>query len=199
MCGQYSFLENKKALLERYAGTELDSNLPEDEREVYYPSQNNLILLPNNKFYAIKWGFTPSFAKKPLINARLESILEKQTFIEPFKRKRCLIPATSFYEFKEVDSQEKKERWQIAVTDLDIFSIAGICERYDNEDGSSTLTYSMLTKDSVGQMADIHHRVPVILNKQTEREYLNLKTDPNQLQETLLTLTIDLTFKQVSN
>ena len=57
----------------------------------------------------------------------------------------------------------------------------------------------MLTKDSVGQMADIHHRVPVILNKQTEREYLNLKTDPNQLQETLLTLTIDLTFKQVSN
>ncbi|MBG9977378.1 SOS response-associated peptidase [Ruoffia tabacinasalis] len=199
MCGQYSFLENKKALLERYAGTELDSNLPEDEREVYYPSQNNLILLPNNKFYAIKWGFTPSFAKRPLINARLESILEKQTFIEAFKRKRCLIPATSFYEFKEVDSQEKKERWQIAVAGLDIFSIAGICERYENDDGSSTLTYSMLTKDSEGPMADIHHRVPVILNKQTEREYLNLNTDPNQLQETLLTLSIDLTFKQVTN
>ncbi|MBA5729670.1 SOS response-associated peptidase [Aerococcaceae bacterium INB8] len=199
MCGQYSFLENKKALLDRYEGSELDANLPDDEREVYYPSQNNLILLPNNKFYAIKWGFTPSFAKKPLINARLESILEKRTFIEPFKRKRCLIPATSFYEFKEVDSKEKKERWEIAVADSDIFSIAGICERYNNEDGSSTLTYSMLTKDSVGQMADIHHRVPVILDKNTEKEYLNLKTDPNQLQETLLTLTIDLTFKQVSN
>ncbi|MGO3212918.1 MAG: SOS response-associated peptidase [Ruoffia tabacinasalis] len=199
MCGQYSFLENKKALLDRYEGTVLDANLPADEIEVYYPSQNNLILLPNNKFYAFKWGFTPSFAKRPLINARLESILEKQTFIEPFKRKRCLIPATSFYEFKEVDSQEKKERWQIAVTDLDIFSIAGICERYDNEDGSSTLTYSMLTKDSVGQMADIHHRVPVILDKKTEKEYLNLNTDPNQLQEILLTLTIDLTFKQVTN
>lgn len=57
----------------------------------------------------------------------------------------------------------------------------------------------MLTKDSEGPMADIHHRVPVILNKQTEREYLNLNTDPNQLQETLLTLSIDLTFKQVTN
>lgn len=57
----------------------------------------------------------------------------------------------------------------------------------------------MLTKDSVGQMADIHHRVPVILDKKTEKEYLNLNTDPNQLQEILLTLTIDLTFKQVTN
>src|SRR5699024_7870572 len=136
---------------------------------------------------------------RPLINARLESILEKQTFSEPFIRKRCLIPATSFYELKEVDSQEKKERWQVAVAGLDIFSVAVICERYDNDDGSSTLTNSMLTKDSEGPMADIHHRVPVILNKQTEREYLNLNTDPNQLQETLLTLSIDLTFKQVTN
>lgn len=197
MCGQYSYLKNKQALLERYMNSKLDANLPEDTREVYYPGQNNMILLPNNKFYAIQWGFTPSFAKRPLINARLESILEKKTFIEPFKRKRCIIPATSFYEFETVEGQDAKQRWCITVLNSTIFSIAGVCERYETEDGSSILTYAMLTKESEGQMAEIHHRVPVILDSDTEKDYLNLNTDPSKLKEKLLQLNIDLSFEKV--
>lgn len=177
--------------------SKLDANLPEDTREVYYPGQNNMILLPNNKFYAIQWGFTPSFAKRPLINARLESILEKKTFIEPFKRKRCIIPATSFYEFEIVEGQDAKQRWCITVLNSTIFSIAGVCERYETEDGSSILTYAMLTKESEGQMAEIHHRVPVILDSDTEKDYLNLNTDPSKLKEKLFQLNIDLSFMKV--
>lgn len=197
MCGQYSYLESKQALLERYKGTTMDARIPDDQREVYYPGQNNIILLPNNKFYAIQWGFIPSFSKRPLINARLESILEKKTFINPFQRKRCIIPATAFYEFSEIPNENQKQRWQISVTNQAIFSMAGVCERYTTDEGESILTYAILTKESQGDMREVHDRVPVILNQALEEEYLNLQVDPKQLQKNLLDLQVDLTLRKV--
>lgn len=195
MCGSYSYERETQELLKRYAESRLDSNIPEDDREIYYPGQNNLILLPNMKFYMIKWGFTPSFSNRPLINARLETVLEKRTFIEPFCRKRCIIPATSFYEFQAIEGQKNKKKWKISVKDLDIFSMAGICERYQTEDKQSILTYSILTKEAEGEMATIHNRVPVILEKEMENQYLNLEVDPVKLHTELMRLDPVLMFE----
>lgn len=96
MCGRYGLNISESELISRY-------NLPnevelefEANKEIY-PTTNNPVLLPNQKLYYIKWGFTPSFAKQPLINARAEIILEKKTFRRPFTKKRCLIPATYFF------------------------------------------------------------------------------------------------------
>lgn len=198
MCGQYSFKYEPEELLDRYPGMTIHPRSSKEEKAISYPGQENLILLPNHIFYDVKWGFIPSFSKRPLINARLETILEKKTFAIPFKQKRCIIPATFFYEFEEVEGKKHKECWQISVSNSMYFSMAGVCERYMLDDGSSILTYSILTKESVGKMADIHHRVPVILTKEMEGEYLDLKNDPKELQNKLAKLSVDLTFMKVS-
>lgn len=188
---------DKQQLLQRYPNTDFSPTIQDDDREVYYPGQENIILLPNNKFYEIQWGFIPTFAKRPIINARLESILEKNLFIEPFKKKRCIIPATSFYEFETTEGQQNKKRWRIRLDESEIFSMAGICERFITKDNKSILTYSMLTKESTSQMADIHHRVPVILTNDLEERYLNLTTNPLELRNELMDVQSSLSFESL--
>ncbi|MDZ7836284.1 MAG: SOS response-associated peptidase family protein [Alkalibacterium sp.] len=81
--------------------------------------------------------------------------------------------------------QKKKDKKRIAVKDLPIFSIAGICERYTDDDGESVLTYSILTTEANDQMRLIHDRMSVILNPADEKHYLNLEADPKEVQALL--------------
>lgn len=62
-----------------------------------------------------------------------------------------------------------------------MFSIAGICERYKDDEGNNILTYSIITTESNAQMKEIHHRMPVILDPEDEKDYLNLEIDPKEL------------------
>jgi len=183
MCGRYGLTASRDELHKRYPIQETDVDF--EEREEIFPTDENIVLLPNYRLYRIKWGFTPSFAKRPLINARSESVLEKPTFKEPFTKKRCLVPATLFYEWKKIKGQKKKEKKTISVKDLPIFSMAGICERYPDVNGGSYLTYSILTTDANPQMADIHDRMPVILDPEEETHYLDLSANPREIQQIL--------------
>lgn len=113
MCGQYSYLASKKALLERYQlnPADIDSFVldyaieeaeqKEDTPNIFYPSGHHPILLPNQKIYHIQWGLTPSFAKRPLINARLETIMEKKTFRDPFMKSAVLYQRLVFMSGKQ--------------------------------------------------------------------------------------------------
>ncbi|GAA0368090.1 hypothetical protein GCM10008932_19930 [Alkalibacterium iburiense] len=183
MCGRYGLTVSKEELEERYEAKWSEGDFTGQEE--IFPTADTVVLLPNRKLYRIKWGFTPNFAKRPLINARSETILEKKTFKEPFSKRRCLIPATYFFEWQKVESIEKKEKKRIQMKDLPIFSMAGICERYTNENGESQLTYSILTTEANKQMASIHDRMPVILEPEDEQFYLNLDNDPKEVQALL--------------
>ncbi|MGO4939890.1 SOS response-associated peptidase [Fundicoccus sp. Sow4_D5] len=197
MCGQYSYLASKKALLERYQlnPADIDSFVldyaieeaeqKEDTPNIFYPSGHHPILLPNQKIYHIQWGLTPSFAKRPLINARIETILEKKTFREPFMKKRCIVPATCFYEWQVANAgdEQSKTMYSIAVKDQAIFSMAGICERYSDGKGGSYLTFAILTTEPSQQMAPIHDRMPVILEPSFEQVYLDLELPAEEILE----------------
>lgn len=188
MCGRYGLTVSKEELIERY---HLDQDAYTlgaysfEEKEEIFPTTSNIILLPNKKLYPVKWGFTPGFAKRPLINARSESILEKKTFKEPFISKRCLVPASYFFEWQSVEGQKKKDKKRIAVSDLSVFSMAGVCERYEDEDGNSILTFAILTTEANDQMRPIHDRMPVILEPEQEQLYLDLEADPEKVQDLL--------------
>lgn len=184
MCGRYTLTAGKEELEKRYQAEMSNEDEYEKEAEVF-PTTVNWVLLPNDKLYPLKWGFTPSYAKQPIINARSETVLEKPTFKEPFEKKRCIVPATSFFEWQKQEGQEKKIKKEVFVKDLPIFSIAGICERYENEDGESILTYTILTTDANGQMKPIHHRMPVLLHPEQEKEYLDLSESPADVQKLL--------------
>lgn len=87
MCGRYGLTVSEQELIDRYQLDPEDYSLDAyeiEEKEEIFPTTENIVLLPNHKLYPVKWGFTPSFAKRPLINARSESIQEKKTFKEPF-------------------------------------------------------------------------------------------------------------------
>src|SRR5699024_5860014 len=109
----------------------------------------------------------------------------KPTFREPFEKKRCIVPATSFFEWQKMEGQEKKERREIFIKDLPIFSIAGICERYPGENGESILTYTILTTAANEQMKPIHHRMPVLLHPEEEQQYLDLEANPQEVRKLL--------------
>lgn len=193
MCGRYSLNTTKEALQERYKAKVMMESV--EGSEEIFPTDTNLILLPNQRLYPVKWGFTPSFSKQPIINARAETILEKPTFKEPFSSKRCIIPATSFFEWQEIESNPKKVKKEIFIKDQEIFSIAGICERYVDDRNRSILTYTMLTTEANEQMKSIHHRMPVILELKDEERYLNLTNVPSELTKLLQPSTLELEIK----
>lgn len=188
MCGRYGLTVSEKELIKRYDLDEADYTLGDyrfEEKDEIFPTTDNIILLPNKKLYPVKWGFTPHFAKRPLINARSESILDKKTFKEPFTSKRCIVPASYFFEWQLVEGQKKKNKKLIRVDGLPVFSMAGVCERYKDDDGNSYLTYAILTTDANEQMKPIHDRMPVILNPEDEKEYLDLEADVKAVQKLL--------------
>lgn len=195
LCGRYALTVSKEELLERYNVKESDFDF--EEKEEIFPTTENTVLLPNQKLYRLKWGFTPSFAKRSLINARSESVLEKKTFKEPFEQRRCIVPATYFFEWQKVEGQEKKAKKKIEVNGLSIFSMAGICERYTDDKGNSFLTYAILTTGANEQMATIHDRMPVILEPEEESDYLNLEKDPKVIHSLLIPTKRELTITNV--
>lgn len=120
----------------------------------------------------MRWGFIPSWAKKdyleklagrPLINARADGVAEKPTFRSAFKRRRCLIPATGYYEWK--GQAGGKQPFCIGRTDGDLFSFAGVWETAHDPDGGEIDTVAIITTDAGPELRDLHHREPVVIQR----------------------------------
>ncbi|MGH9576263.1 MAG: SOS response-associated peptidase [Terriglobales bacterium] len=120
------------------------------------------------------WGLVPRWAKdlsgiKP-INARGESIAEKPMFRDAFKRRRCLIPADGFYEWKR--SASGKQPWRLTMADKEPFAMAGIWEEWGKE-GGKLETCAIITIGANELMAPIHDRMPVIIAPETYARWLD--------------------------
>jgi putative SOS response-associated peptidase YedK len=114
-----------------------------------------------------RWGLIPSWAKEPeignkMINARLEGIEDKPAFRAAFKRRRCIVPASGFYEWKKLDEKNKAPMY-IQVKDQQVFGFAGLWEVWHAPDGGEWRSFTILTTDANDFMRPIHDRMPVIL------------------------------------
>jgi putative SOS response-associated peptidase YedK len=114
-----------------------------------------------------KWGLIPSWAKDAsigakLINARSETVAEKPSFREAFKRRRCIIPADGFYEWQRTGS--KKQPFYFHLTDDGLFGFAGLWDKWRTPNGESLETCSILTTDANEVLRHMHDRMPVILH-----------------------------------
>lgn len=112
-----------------------------------------------------KWGLVPGWAKDPavgnkLANARGETIAEKASFRNAFRRSRCLVPASGFYEWKAVAG--KKQPYYIRPRGDELFGLAGVTELWNGPDGPLR-TLSLITTEPNELMRDIHERMPVIV------------------------------------
>jgi putative SOS response-associated peptidase YedK len=126
----------------------------------------------------LQWGLVPSWARDPamgsrLINARSETVEGKPSFRSAFRRRRCLIPADGFFEWRKAGSA-KRPFW-IHDPARKPFAFAGLWEKWEPKTGDPLYTYSILTREAVPEIRDIHPRMPVIL---PESEW-SLWTDPD--------------------
>ena len=173
MCGRFAFSPDKKIIEEEFGLSEFPGYTP---RFNCAPSQA-LAVIPNSNRLPVffRWGLIPFWTRqeKPLlnlINTRAESIRDKTGFRQIFKKRRCLVPADSFYEWKVVNG--KKKPFRIRVEDRIIFSMAGLWDQWQDPTGLSISSFSIITTQANSFMKDIHHRMPVILKRENYVEWL---------------------------
>ena len=136
---------------------------------------------PNQREWAlVRWGLIPSWAKDPsigarMINARAETVAEKPSFRAPFKRRRCLVPADGFYEWRKVG--KGKQPYYIHMQDGGPFAIAGLWEHWQGADGSELQTCTLLTTEPNDLLAPIHNRMPVIIAPEDYDEWLDVSSE----------------------
>jgi len=179
MCGRYTY-EHVQELKERYDAYNNPLPTLEPSYNVTPGTINPVIarLSPNGIY--MMWGLVPFWAKDPkigysTINARAEEITAKPAFRKPIKSQRCLIPCSGFYEWKKLTLEKKEEKfpWYIKVKGKDIFSLAGIYDIWRDVEKKEFYSYSIITTTPNKMMAEIHNRMPVILNEKDEDKYLN--------------------------
>lgn len=180
MCGRYTLYTEFLKLIERF---EIDW-VPDQIGEDYKPRYN---IAPTQKILAVTeeegrrvirayhWGLIPSWAKDPsighsLINARIESVLTKNSFKQSFQRRRCLILADGFYEWKRA---EGKRPYYLTLPNREPFAMAGLWDRWQSPTGDLILSCTILTKNASEEIRPIHDRMPLILTKEEEEKWLS--------------------------
>ncbi len=136
-----------------------------------------------------RWGLIPSWAKdesigNKLINARAETAAEKPSFRSALKRRRCLVPASGFYEWQK-DGKTKTPLY-IQVKDAPVIAFAGLWEVWHSPDGSELRTYTILTTEANDFMSSIHTRMPVILHPSDYDQWLDPDEVPSESLRPLL-------------
>lgn len=130
----------------------------------------------------IRWGLVPHWSKtgpdgaKPLINARAETAAEKPTFRTALKRRRALIPADGFYEWSKAEDGSKQP-WYITRTDGAPLVFAGLWERW-GEGEARVDSFAILTNAAGPDIEALHHRCPVIVERDAFDRWLDPQTDP---------------------
>ncbi len=203
MCGRFTLTVSPEEIMEAF---DLDEELSWDVSYNIAPTQGVLAIVNDghrNRAGKMRWGLVPSWAKdlsigNKMINARLETANEKPSFKRLMERRRCLIVADSFYEWKKEDGAKKPQR--IFVEDQKLFTFAGLWDRYRDGD-KEYVTCTILTKESNDVMSPIHHRMPVILPKAYEQEWITYeRKDATEMRDWLLSLDdLDLDYHEVDS
>lgn len=137
----------------------------------------------------LKWGLIPSWAKDSslatkLINARSETVEEKPSFREAFKRRRCLIPADGFYEWQRREG--RKQPYFFRLRDESPFAFAGLWERWKAANGDLLETCTILTTEANEVLRPVHDRMPVILDPADYDLWLDEDVRKQEMRKELL-------------
>ena len=166
MCGRFVMICDLSDITEAF-------NLPDiacEPKRSYNIAPGNtvtaVIHAETNRLVSFKWGLVPAWSKDPsmgtrLINARGETVGEKPSFRAAFKRRRCLIVATGFYEWRK-DANGKIPFYIGLRTDAP-FGFAGLYETWHSSEGNQLSTCTIITTEANELIKPIHHRMPVII------------------------------------
>lgn len=179
MCGRFTLTADPAELQAAFPEFTLPAQM--SPRFNIAPSQP-VAVIPNDgrntvDFFA--WGLIPSWAKEisigsKLINARAETLAEKPSFRAAYRRRRCLILADGFYEWRAPSggSKQPKTPYFIHLEGRAPFGMAGLWEIWQAPDGSEIRSCTIITTEPNALMANIHNRMPVILPRTAWQAWL---------------------------
>jgi len=179
MCGRYTLATDAQALVDLF---DIERVLFDPAvlvpRYNIAPSQSVPIVRQGEsgrELLLARWGLVPHWSREAqtkysTINARAETVADKPTYRDAFRRKRCLIPATGFYEWKR--EGDRKVPCHIRIGDTQVFALAGLWDRWDRE-GEGFDSCSIIVTGANPAMQQIHDRMPVILNPAQYNTWLN--------------------------
>ncbi len=182
MCGAYSLTADYAKLSKRFKAKPPKGVFP--PRYNIRPSQPlaTILNVDPDQIVIAQWGIVPFWdktGKKSIINARSDS-LEKATFKKSFQERRCLILADGFYEWKSVAGQKSKVPYRFILKSEEPFAFAGIWQVEAHQPHAV-----IITTEPNKIVGDVHDRMPVILRKEFESDWLNPDLDPFQAIEML--------------
>ncbi len=184
MCSRYTVGADPKTVAARFGVSPAPGLKP---RFNLAPSQEAPVLFaaPERRMALLQWGLLPAWAKgpqaKPQINARAETLLDKPFFREAFRWRRALIAADGWYEWPKKGADKSPRYFSLKTEEL--FAFAGLWEPGN---------FTMITVEPNPAVARFHHRMPAMLARAAEAEWLDPKTPIARLQELLRPFPSDL-------
>ncbi|MCM3716067.1 SOS response-associated peptidase [Alkalihalobacillus oceani] len=189
MCGRFTLTATKGTLQEQFS-------LPFPEFTPNYnvaPSQQILAIVSGGnekKAGFLHWGLVPSWAKDKkigykMINARSETLDEKPAFKRLLSRRRCLIPADGFYEWKREDDGKTKQPFRITIGNGQLFTFAGLWDKWRTEE-EEYFSCTIITTKPNQLMESIHDRMPVILEGDDQDIWLNKDIEDKHILKNIL-------------
>lgn len=180
MCGRYS---NHYRWADVHAfSTGLELSTPAQDPEPAYnfaPTQIGWVLTANDEgggsAHAMRWGIIPAWARDTriawnTINARIETVASKPAFRAAWRARRCLVPASGYYEWP--GEGRAKQPFYIHPARAPILMFAGLWERFTPADAEPVETYSIITMDAAGPLAELHDRMPLMLPAELHQAWL---------------------------
>ena len=188
MCGRYELEASKNEVANAF-----DAWIEEDFPKRYNiaPTQPILVIKapeayrdalsnrPKHDGLLVRWGFIPGWTKNPdqwplTFNIRSETVAVKKSFTNALRHHRVIIPATGFYEWKK-QSRGRSQPYHASLDDHSIIGFAGLMETWNGREGSQIDTAAILTTEAKSPLAEIHHRMPVIVRREDVDRWLDCR------------------------
>jgi putative SOS response-associated peptidase YedK len=192
MCGRYTNRLTWRQIVELYRLT-----APEPSAAPNLPPRYNIaptqeapvvrLIDSGRELLSMRWGLIPAWSKDrrigaQCINARAESVAGKPAFREAYKRRRCLVPADGYYEWRPVEGEKKPQPYHVTMADGAPMTFAGLWERWRDPAGAvELLTFTILTTAASEAIAPLHDRMPAILRPEDHDAWLDPQRDASPL------------------
>jgi len=189
MCGRFNLIATKLQIMEHFSL----QGLPDYQPDYNIPPGQKIVSVVrledgSNKAVNLHWGLIPSWSKDPkisshLINARAETLTEKPSFRNAYQHRRCLVPATGFFEWQSTETG--KRPYHIHQPECALFAFAGLWEHWEHQQ-ETVYSCTIITTAANDKIAPIHDRMPVIITSDFYNRWLDKKNTAVDMAEFLV-------------
>ncbi len=186
MCGRFALAPSKTSWFDRFG-----LYLPDNFEPMLNIAPSAVVpIVTREGLQVMHWGLIPHWAKEEKIgysmfNARAETVAEKPSYRESFSRRRCLVPATGFYEWK--GEGKKKQPYRFSCESEEVFAFAGLYDTWKNPTSEESITtFTIITTSANAMMHPYHDRMPVVIEKAFDDLWLSQENPKEQVVNFLL-------------